>query len=168
MNIQNSTIEDVDAIFELYKTASDYQKKKSVVTWPDFESALVLAEINEKRQWKLLIDKKIACVWATTDSDPQIWQKRNEDPAIYIHRISTNSEFRGQHLVEEIVKWSKIHAIETGKKYIRMDTVGENMGLINHYTKCGFEFLGLSKLSNTINLPAHYQNATVSLFQITV
>jgi hypothetical protein len=42
------------------------------------------------------------------------------------------------------------------------------MGLINHYTKCGFEFLGLSKLSNTINLPAHYQNATVSLFQITV
>lgn len=168
MNIQNSSVEDIAMIFDLYKTATDFQKKKSVVPWPDFEHALVLKEVNEKRQWKIIIDNKIACVWATTDSDPQIWQKRNKEPAIYIHRISTNPEFRGQNLVETIVKWSKKYALETGKKYIRMDTVGENMGLINHYTKCGFDFLGLSKLSDTIDLPAHYHNATVSLFQITV
>jgi hypothetical protein len=47
-----------------------------------------------------------------------------------------------------------------------MDTVGDNSGLINYYTKCGFEFLGLLKLKNTKGLPAHYDNATVSLFQI--
>jgi hypothetical protein len=49
-----------------------------------------------------------------------------------------------------------------------MDTVGDNSGLINHYTRCGFEFLGLLKLRNTEGLPAHYDNATLSLFQIDV
>jgi hypothetical protein len=49
-----------------------------------------------------------------------------------------------------------------------MDTVGENIGLTNHYKKCGFDFLGLSKLQHTSELPLHYQNATVSLFQISV
>ena len=47
-----------------------------------------------------------------------------------------------------------------------MDTVGDNPVLISYYTKCGFDFLGLSKLKNTEGLPAHYENATVSLFQI--
>ncbi len=166
MNIQNSQSEDINMIFDLYKIATDLQKSKSVVPWPDFDRALIRKEINEKRQWKIVINNKIACVWAITYSDPQIWQKRNEDPAIYIHRISTNPNFRGRNLVGEIVKWSINHARETNKKYIRMDTVGENMGLINHYKKCGFDFLGLSKLKSTIGLPAHYHNATVSLFQI--
>jgi len=57
--------------------------------------------------------------------------------------------------------------IKSGKS-LSMDTVGENTGLINYYTKCGFEFLGLLKLQNTEGLPAHYNNATVSLFQIEV
>jgi hypothetical protein len=47
-----------------------------------------------------------------------------------------------------------------------MDTVGENKALIDHYRKCGFEYLGLRKLKNTQSLPAHYYNASVSLFEI--
>ncbi|MFT5862940.1 MAG: hypothetical protein ACI828_001594 [Flavobacteriales bacterium] len=168
MKIKNSEVEDMDTIFSLYKIATDFQKKKSVVPWPDFDKELIEKEIREKRQWKIVIDGKIACVWATTDTDAQIWLKRNDDPAIYIHRISTNPNFRGQNLVKEIAKWSRVFAKENNKKYVRMDTVGENFGLINHYINCGFDFLGLSQLKETSALPAHYQNATVSLFQIRV
>lgn len=49
-----------------------------------------------------------------------------------------------------------------------MDTIGENPGLIDYYRKYGFAFLGLLKLKNTKGLPVHYDNATVSLFQITL
>jgi GNAT superfamily N-acetyltransferase len=168
MEIQNSTIKDIDTICYLYKTATDFQKIKSAVPWPVFDRNLIEQEINELRQWKIVIDTKIACVWATAESDPQIWLKRNEEPAIYIHRISTNPDFRGQNLVNEIVKWSRLYAKANNKKYVRMDTVGENFGLINHYKKCGFDFLGLSELKNTTGLPAHYHNATVSLFQMLV
>jgi ribosomal protein S18 acetylase RimI-like enzyme len=168
MKILNSQIEDINKIFELYKIATDFQKIKSAVPWPNFDRELIVQEINENRQWKIIIDDEIACVWAITESDPQIWQKRNEEPAIYIHRISTNPNFRGKNLVSEIVKWSKNYASHKNKKFVRMDTVGENVGLINYYKKCGFDFLGLSELKETSELPAHYQNATVSLFQISV
>jgi ribosomal protein S18 acetylase RimI-like enzyme len=168
MEIKNSSKTDINEIFGLYKIATDFQKTRFSVHWPEFERSLVETEIAENRQWKIVIDNKTACVWATTFNDPQIWEERNNDPAIYIHRIATNPEFRGQNLVEQIVEWAKKFAFENKKSYIRMDTVGDNPGLISYYSKCGFDFLGLLKLQNTEGLPEHYDNATVSLFQITL
>ncbi|MHB8929251.1 MAG: hypothetical protein ACYC5R_01500 [Melioribacteraceae bacterium] len=52
----------------------------------------------------MLINGGIACVWAMTFNDPQIWEERNKDPSVYLHRIATNPNFRGQNLVGEIVK----------------------------------------------------------------
>lgn len=168
MIIHNSSVNDIDEIFRLYKMATDFQKTRFTVHWPEFERTLVENEIAENRQWKILIDDNIACIWATTFTDPQIWEEKNNDPAIYIHRIATNPDFRGQNLVGQIVEWAKQYAAINQKKFIRLDTVGENRGLINYYTKYGFDFLGLLKLNNTEGLPAHYDDATVSLFQMTL
>ena len=168
MKIENSTLNDIETIFEFYQAATNLQKDKLMVSWPEFEREMVKTEVTENRQWKIIIDGKIACVWATTFSDPQIWEERNEDPAVYIHRIAVNPDFRGQNLVAKIVDWAKHYAKDHNKKFIRMDTVGENIGLINHYSKCGFDFLGLLELKNTDELPLHYHNAPVSLFQIEI
>lgn len=168
MKIENSNRDDIDVILNLYENARKYQKIKEAVLWPQFDINLIETEIKENRQWKIVIDGQIACVWVITFSDPEIWQERNGDSSIYIHRIATNPFFRGQNLVDKIVNWAKEYAEENSKDFIRMDTVGENQGLINYYQKCGFDFLGLSKLNNTKNLPAHYHNATVSLFQISL
>ena len=166
MTIENSRIEDIGEIFRLYEIARNFQIAKGAVTWPAFDRAQIENEIINKQQWKIIIDNEVACIWMTTFSDPQIWEERNEDPSVYIHRIATNPVFRGQNLVAAIVKWSRKYAQENEKQFIRMDTIGENKGLIDHYQKCGFEFLGLFKLKNTQALPAHYDNATVSLFQM--
>jgi ribosomal protein S18 acetylase RimI-like enzyme len=166
--IQNSDINDIDEIFRLYKIATDFQKTKFTIHWPEFDRKLIETEISENRQWKIVADGKISCVWATTFNDPQIWEERNEDPSVYIHRIATNPDFRGQNLVGQIVEWVKIYAKENQKKFVRMDTVGDNQGLIKYYTKCGFDFMELLKLKNTEGLPAHYYNATVCLFQMTI
>ena len=168
MDIQNSRLKDIDEIFRLYKIATEFQKTKFAVHWPEFERSLIETEIAENRQWKMVMGNQVACVWAITFSDPQIWEERNSDPAVYIHRIATNPDFRGQNLVKQIVEWSKQYALINHKKFIRLDTVGDNPGLITYYTKCGFAFLGLSKLQNTNGLPAHYDKATVSLFQLEV
>jgi ribosomal protein S18 acetylase RimI-like enzyme len=166
MDIKNSTLKDLEEIFRLYKLATDFQKAKKMVNWPTFSKEMVLKEIEKEKQFKLLIDNKIACVWAIAISDPLIWKEKNKDAALYLHRIATNPDFKGNNLVSQIVNWAKIYAENNKINYIRMDTVGENVGLINYYKKCGFSFLGLSKLENTKGLPAHYTNATVSLFEI--
>ena len=167
MKIENSAISDLTTIFELYDAATRYQiEKKIVTTWPKFNEKMVENEIAENRQFKLLIDNQIACVWAITFSDPEIWQERDNDSSIYIHRIATNSNFRGQNFVKIIIDWASQYCAEHNKKFIRMDTTGENTKLIAHYTNSGFDFLGLSQLTETTNLPAHYHNALVCLFEI--
>ena len=167
MTIQNATINDMDDIFKLYKIASDYQKtKKTVVVWPDFDRDMVISEIKENRQFKLIINNTIACVWAITFKDDQIWETSQNDNAMYIHRIATNPEFRGQHLVTKIVDWAKGYALTKVIDYIRLDTLGNNTGLIAYYKQSGFDFLGMFDLNNTNGLPEHYHNQRACLFQI--
>ncbi len=167
MKIENSTQADLPEIFRLYAAASAHQTKvKATVVWPTFEKQLVETEIAENRQWKMPVDGAIACVWAITFADEQIWQERNADAAIYIHRIATNPDFRGQNFVAKIVEWAKLYARDLSKDYVRLDTIGENLPLIAHYTKSGFDFLGMFNMKNTEGLPEHYRSGHVALFEI--
>ena len=167
MQITTSSIHDIDEIFRLYKIASDYQKeKKKVVVWPDFKKALVETEIAEKRQWKLIIDDEVACLWAITFSDAQIWEERDNSTSIYIHRIATNPKFRGNNYMNTIVTWAKTYAQSIEKRFIRLDTLGNNTKLIEHYQNAGFDFLGMFDLKNTDMLPDHYQDQPACLFEI--
>lgn len=167
MMIQNSTTKDIDTIYALYKMASDFQKtKKTVVVWPDFEPELINTEIKDNKQFKLVINGVVACVWAVAYKDLQIWENSNNDKALYIHRIATHTNFRGQDMVSKIVDWAKGFAKNKDLDYVRLDTLGNNTRLIAHYTNAGFEFLGLFKLNNTEGLPSHYHNQPACLFQI--
>lgn len=165
MEITNSTEQDIDDIFRLYRSATDFQKLKFPGNqWPEFDKALIRREIDENRQFKLLIDDQMACIWAITYSDPQIWENDDRQSALYIHRIATNPDSRGNNFVQIIVDWARTFA--KNKKYIRMDTCGENTKLIRHYQSCGFDFLGMKKLENATGLPEHYHNADVCYFEI--
>lgn len=166
MEIADSTLSDVTEIFRLYRHATELQKTKMCVTWPLFERHLIETEIRENRQWKLLLNGEIACIWATCFTDPLIWEERDEEPSVYIHRIATHPDYRGNNLVLHIVGWAKEYARTNGKQYIRLDTVGQNEALIAYYKRCGFAYLGLKKLKNTRQLPAHYHDASVALFEI--
>lgn len=165
MTIQNSVLKDIPDIFRLYQIATDYMKSKNQVHWPEFPKELILSEIEEKRQWKLIIDEHVACIWATTLNDELIWGHENKEPSLYIHRIAINPEFRGQNLAKKLIDWANEFGKNQGLTYIRMDTVGLNEGLIAHYKKLGFEFLGSKALENTDGLPEHYQAGGVCYFQ---
>ena len=168
MHITNCVKDDIGDIFKLYVVATNYQKERYTMHWPEFDYKMVEDEIAENRQWKLIIDNEIACVWATTFTDPLIWEERNTDPSVYIHRIATNDHYRGRNFVIDIVKWAKNYAVLNEKKFVRLDTVGLNEKLIAHYTKCGFTFLELRRLKDTEGLPRHYHNADISLFELKV
>ncbi len=165
MEIINSTPQDFDRIFELYDAAIEYQKKVFDKHWKGFEPGLVTKEISENRQWKLLLSGQIACIFAITFNDVSIWGERDQNDAIYIHRIVTDPSFRGNNFVQAITDWSKDYARSLGKKYVRMDTWGDNEKLIAYYQKCGFTFLGIIT-PDFRNLPKHYNGITLSLFEI--
>jgi ribosomal protein S18 acetylase RimI-like enzyme len=157
MTIRKCTLSDIPAILKLYEAARALQTERKVVVWLDFDASFLANEIQEDRQWKLMIDGEIACNWAITWSDPEIWEGKDLNDAIYIHRIATNPDFRGKSLVKHIVEWAKSYAATHQKQYVRLDTLGHNARLIRHYTEAGFRYLGMVQLSQTENLPPHYQ-----------
>lgn len=168
MQILNSSFEDIDAIFGLYDDAISFQKTKFNKHWQGFERSLVETEISENRQWKIVIDDKIACIFAVTFEDELIWGEKSNEPAIYIHRIVTNPSFRGNNFVVHIINWAKEFCEKSGKQFVRMDTWGDNEALIQHYVRCGFHFLGLTTLQSSEGLPKHYEGACLSLFEIQI
>src|SRR6476469_107438 len=154
--IKNCSLADADTILALYEYAMQLQTQKNSVVWPRFTKSFIEDEIRESRQFKLLIDGQVACNWAITFDDREIWGDREYNNAIYIHRIATHPGFRGSRCIDDIVAWAKMYAAAMGKSYIRLDTLGNNTRLIQHYSSAGFNFLGITTLADTKNLPAHY------------
>ncbi len=168
MHLVSSSLADLPAIFNLYDQAIVFQKKVSDQHWLPFDPEMVKKEIAENRQWKIIVDGEIACIFCIAYSDPLIWGERDKDPSIYFHRIVTDPKFRGKNFVEEIIKWGLELGKKSGKNYLRMDTWGDNAKLQEYYVKCGFGFLEVIKPKNPELLPPHYAFITLSLFQIEI
>jgi ribosomal protein S18 acetylase RimI-like enzyme len=171
MEIVNCTLQDIDTILSLYKSATEYQKANGFNEWKEFERDLIISEIDEKRIWKIVMDGDIACVFTVAYSDPVIWpSSEGEGEAIYLHRITTNPAYKGRNMVQYIIAWSKEHCKETDSKFIRMDTWADNNTLINYYIKCGFRLVGGRKLDKDIakDLPKHYSTLSLVLLEIGV
>ncbi|WP_175632879.1 GNAT family N-acetyltransferase [Pedobacter ghigonis] len=167
IEVLNSQAADIDIIFDFYDMAIAHQKKVFNKHWQGFSRELVQTEIAENRQYKILVGGEIACVFAVTFNDKLIWGDRDQD-AIYIHRIVTHPSFRGYAFVKEIIKWAREYSLDNELKYIRMDTWADNEKLLEYYTGCGFEYVGVVTMQKTDGLPKHYEGISLSLFEIVV
>jgi len=167
IEVLNSRLSDIDTIFQFYDMAVAHQKKVFNKHWQGFSRDLIETEIEDSRQYKILVDGEVACIFAVTFNDKLIWGERDQD-SIYIHRIVTRPEFRGLSFVKEIIKWAKTFAFQNGIKFIRMDTWADNAKLLDYYTGCGFDYVGVVNMDDTNGLPKHYEGISLSLFEIKV
>lgn len=169
MDIKNCTITDINEIQSLYLAARSLQIRKKMVIWPTFEDTFLATEIAQNRHWKIVVEDTIVCNWTITFEDKEIWGERDREDSIYIHRICTHPQRRGNRYIDTIITWAKQYALDLGKRFVRLDTLGNNTRLIDHYTAAGFTFLGMTVLTTTEHLPAHYrQERNCCLFELDV
>lgn len=168
IQIVNSTPEDLKTIFEFYDHAVALQKKVSDKHWLGFDLELVKKEIAEHRQYKILVNGEIGCVFMVTFHDPQIWKERGQDPSIYIHRIVTHPDFRGYGFVQLITEWAINYAKNNQLNFVRLDTWADNEKLVGYYKGFGFNDAGTITISADSGLPKHYEGITLQLFEISI
>jgi RimJ/RimL family protein N-acetyltransferase len=166
MQIENAEREDIKIILELYDKAIEFQKTVFDKPWLGFDVEFVNREIQEGRLWKITEAGLIANIFSVTYSDPMLWLGKSDDPAMYIHRIVTNPDFRGRGYVPAITEWAKSHARKKGLQFVRMDTWSDNQKLLDYYQNCGFKFLGTVAPEETSSLPPHYRGLTLALLEI--
>lgn len=166
--ISQSTLEDLPTIFEFYAHAVALQKRVSDQHWQGFDQDRVKAEVEDNRQYKILVNGQIACVFLVSFNDPEIWGERDKTPSIYLHRIVTHPNFRGYGFVKHITNWALELSRNSGLQFVRMDTWANNEKLVSYYKGFGFADAGTIAIGPQSGLPKHYEGITLQLFEIEV
>lgn len=168
IRIQQSTNNDIDAIFKIYDDAIAYQKTVTNKSWLGFERTLVEKEINEKRHFKIMEGHEITCTFLIAYNNPVIWEDLGADNAVYLHRIATKSGFRGRSYTNKIVDWARNLAKDNHKSFVRLDTHSGNERINGYYESCGFRYKGVRSIEWNKELPAHYKDGPFSIFELVI
>jgi GNAT superfamily N-acetyltransferase len=167
MTITPTDIGDLDDIEKLFTLAIEYQRRKGTYSWQGMNRPLFEKEIAERLHWKIVEEDAIACFFSVAFTDRLVWDERDTDPSIYLHRIVTNPLFRGNGYVRQIVAWAEGYGREMGKQYIRLDTGRDNPRLNAYYRECGFEYRGIKQFPDDAgpSVPKHYLGSGLSLYE---
>lgn len=156
---------DLELIYELFEHSITYQEKKGYPVWRNYDKNALVKDIEEKNQYKVVSDGKIAIVFSVRYSDKVIWREMDEGNSIYLHRIVVNPEFKGQKLFGTILDWVIAHSRQKGLAHIRMDTWAANPTIIEYYKSFGFEFIENYTTPDSEELPVHNRNLALTLLE---
>ena len=167
MRIERTVIADIPEVEKIYSEARAYQFQQSGYAWPVFSKSFIEKEIIDKRHFKVLDkDDEMAGVFSIVKAEPIIWNDKDGKEAIYLHRMAIRNSYRGKNIAKKVVDWAMVEAWKNKKKFIRIDTWANNEALTDYYRKLGFEWIGKKQLPPTSDLPEHYNNIEVNLFEM--
>lgn len=164
--IINTNPADLPVVYWLFEEAIAYQKRNNYIPWNGFDKDILQQDIDSKRQYKIVINREIVCIFSVLNSDPFIWQEKEDGRALYIHRVVVNPAHHGQNHFKKIVTWVIDYALSVGKKSIRMDTWGDNPKIIEYYKKFGFRFIEFYTTGCQTELAVQNRNLKVALLEM--
>ncbi len=166
--IINTTLNDLDEIFQFFDDSINYQERNGVPVWKNYDKGAIIKDINEKKQFKLAVGASTGIVFSVAYSDKVIWRDLDQGESIYLHRIVVNPRLKGQKLFGNILEWSIDHCKVQGLKTIRMDTWAINARIIDYYKSFGFQVVENYTTPDTVELPVHNRNLALTLLQFDV
>jgi GNAT superfamily N-acetyltransferase len=166
MKIYRSVPSSNDLFRDFWNAALICQKSNHLPLWPSYPEQRIEDEIHAGLHFTVVMpDQVLAGYFSIALSDELIWGDKERGDAIYLHRICVNPVRKGNNLTAHVLSWAYGYALVAGRKFIRMDTWGDNQRLINYYLACGFEPVGNRRLGSVPELPPHYNNANLALFE---
>ncbi len=158
----------MDLIFSLFDQSIIYQRKKGYPVWDNYDKGALIRDMEERNQYKLVVDSVLAMAFSVCYSDKIIWNERDRDDALYLHRIVVNPLFKGQRLFGSVLQWAVVTAKGKGLKFVRMDTWASNSNIVEYYTGFGFNVVGNITTPDTEALPVHNRGLALTLLEYPV
>jgi ribosomal protein S18 acetylase RimI-like enzyme len=168
MEILNTNKSDLATIYELFEDSIRYQEKIGVPVWKNYDRDAIIRDIEDKNQFKIVVDNAIAIVYSIRYSDKIIWRHLDDGKAIYLHRIVVNPNFKGQRLFGKVVDRAIQYAKEKEFSAVRMDTWANNPAIIDYYKSFGFSFVENYTTPDSEQLPVHNRNLALTLLELQI
>lgn len=167
-SVSNTSMQDYEQITRLFEDAIRLQGQNAYKVWEGIDANALQKDIENGLQFKIQHEQDIVCIFSIQYNDPFIWHSRDQNDAIYLHRIVTNPIFKGQRIFNRVLTWAIQFAKQNNKTYLRMDTWADNHQLIDYYKTFGFRFVENYQTTATEELPLQNRNINVALLELTV
>lgn len=164
--IIQATADDLNRIYYLFDEAIKFQKVKNYVGWKNYDKEFIKADVSRGLLFKVVNNNDILGIFCICYTDKLIWRHREQNDALYLHRIVLNRNFQGLKIFDIILSWSRVYAQFHERRFIRMDTWAENEKLINYYKSYGFRFVENYTTEDTADLPEQHRNLNVALLEV--
>jgi GNAT superfamily N-acetyltransferase len=164
--IENTHEEDLETIYWLFEQAIAYQKKNQYVGWNDYDKAFIQKDIVRGLQYKITEGSEIHGIFSICLNDELIWRTKEKGDAIYLHRIVTHPNHKGQNQFGKILHWAINYAKQHSLLHIRMDTWLNNVRIIEFYKSHGFAFVETYTTSDSPDLPIQHRKLALALLEM--
>ena len=166
--IINTEASDLEVIYWLFDQAIYYQKKNNYPFWPDYDKDVLKKDIYDRRQFKILLEGSIVCIFSICYSDIVVWRERDNKQSIYLHRVVTHPKFKGRKLFQKVLYWAIDYSRENRIKFIRMDTWADNPTLVSYYQSFNFNIVDFWTTPNSKELPIQQRGNEIVLLEYEV
>ncbi|HTJ29189.1 MAG TPA: GNAT family N-acetyltransferase [Acidobacteriaceae bacterium] len=151
MNLRRATLTDVPAVMALIRRVVPLMRAAGNLQWDDaYPNAEAFARDVAKGQlWIAEMDGGVAGVAAITEDHEPEYARVGWDitePAIVVHRVAVDPEFRGRGVAEALMRQAEIVAAERGITVLRVDTNTQNQATQRLFPKLGYTLSGETEL----------------------
>jgi ribosomal protein S18 acetylase RimI-like enzyme len=164
--ILNTEKSDLDFIYHLFDEAIAYQERNNFPVWPGYDKEILRKGIDYFLQYKFVRNNQIGYVFSICYNDKIIWGDKDNNDAIYLHRMVVNPKFKGNKLFGDILQWVMSHPKQNNLRFVRMDTWANNPSIITYYKSFGFKVVGYFKMPDTEELPIQQRNNDIVLLEV--
>lgn len=166
MKIHRSTLSSVAEFRNFWAAALAYQASAQLPPWSPYPEEKINDEIAAGLHFSAFMpDNVLAGFFSVALADAPIWGSKEKGDAIYIHRMCVNPACKGNNLAASVLTWAYGYVSGSGQRFVRMDTWRDNPRLIKYYAACGFRHIGNRQMGHAPDLPPHYKNANLALFE---
>jgi GNAT superfamily N-acetyltransferase len=167
MNIELARVEELASLQELFEQAISWQRQKGAPTFASFSASFLEQEIRNGRIYVARNQSAMVGTVSLYEIDDPVWDGDRE-PALYIHRLASLRAEAGRGAGAALIRWSRQQAATKNKRWLRVDCWADNRELCRFYERQGFEKVRDKHTGENHELPSHYHNITVCLYQMAV
>lgn len=143
--IRRADSADVDAVLALVTEAAQWLGERGSDQWqyPEQRHRVSIARTTARSEvWVVTDDSDtiVATITINEYADPEFWKPDDDSgDALYVHRMAVARTAAGHEIGSALLDWAARQAVDTGKKWLRLDAWANNTELHNYYRRRGFQ-----------------------------
>jgi len=161
-HIERIDNERIDELLVMMKERANWLNQNEKRMW-DLDKLTkneIIKRYDEPELYLSYDDKEKVGGFILIHYDKNFWKDRIGEKALYIHKFVVRLGYGKRGYSDKMIEWIKIHAMELGKDYVRLDYMKDREYLRMMYSKNGFEDIDELKLANgDIMIKAEYKMA---------